>query len=322
MPRSIKKLYFWQPEVGLSVQVKAKSKDGKAIKGKQISASSYCRALLNRDLAQKIRDVLTTPCFAPRKNWAGHVESVAVGREVTKSLVLAENDQFAKIGVSGRSLKRYSKRRSRSWGYYQTEWVPDKGRIPISRVKDFYYLADLLCGTFGVLLDPRETPRVPTLLKVSDIKSCPTSLSYIVGGPEILLSPAITALYLAQLRLAAFLAANGEAAAIAKVAPRAEVRKAVLGGDRKACVSLLRKAQKWVVRSENGLWAFPRGSTPRFRKLMKYLAGGGTAVSLFGQALDKNWGLSRGYSEFHGRGFRDFMKGSGDRKVAAAIENK
>lgn len=312
-----KKLYFWQPPVGVSVSVHSTTTDGKSGRGRTIAASSYCRAILNRDLSSRVRNLLMKKKTELKPNWAGEMIPTLVGYDPVRSLIIREKDGFATLRISSSGLRSYRKCRY-SWGY--GGWSPDRTAISLARVKDFYYLADLLCGTFGVLFDPREGVRVRKVVEPTAARKIERTLDYPVSGPEILFHPALVAMFLGQLRLAAFLAAAGEAQAIAKVAPRAQVRRAIASGNRAACVNLLRKVGKWVLRSESGMWAFNYRGRNRYNKLLTYLEKGGTAVSLFGNSIPKNWSLTSsaaGDMDFHNRGFQDYMGRSGDKKLSA-----
>lgn len=310
-----KSLVFWQPKMSVAVKASVANLDEKKPVTKSIRASSYCRALLNTQLSAQLAKTLMEVRHGMKLNWYGEKVKTIVGYDRVKSLLIKETDDFCTLNIVSTALKK-QERESGYWGY--SSYTRDKGPIPTERFQDFYYLADLLCGTFGVLLDPRKDIRKLKAQSIPRAGRQAKSLNYRVSGPELLYHPAITALFLSQLRLAAFLTAAGEATTISQVIPRDELSAALKNRDREACIRFLRKAKRWVLRGEQGLWAFNSRSHSRYDTLLDYLEKGGTALSLFGRSIDTNWGLRKigdGNSNFHNKGFTDFMRKSGDDKI-------
>ncbi|MCI0529563.1 MAG: hypothetical protein L0Y56_19145, partial [Nitrospira sp.] len=179
-----KRLYFWQPQVGVSVQVHSLTKDGKSGRGKVVEASSYCRAILNRELSSRMRTLLAKKKVELKPIWTGEVVPTLVGYENVRSLVLGEKDDFATLHINSSSLKRYVKSKY-GWG-----WCSERAAISPTKVRDFYYLAELLCGTFGVLFDPRKEVREREIAGSLPAYKGERNLEYCVSGPEILFHPA------------------------------------------------------------------------------------------------------------------------------------
>lgn len=316
------RLYFWQPVV----QVSAPLAVGNKKKALEIKASSHCRALLNRSLWERLATGLTQlqkSAPKPSLTWVGS-PSMIMRRTAKDTVTWKEKAVPAKIGIALGALRPYKKVKDgySSW----TNWVPDSKPISLQTYNDFYYLANLLCGTFGVLMSPNRQAGQKTFVSPR-LRQAPRQLSYRGIDSIVLLHPALPALFLGQLRLAAFLAAAGQAAAIRKAIPEETVTAAILEADRAQCVSLLRKAAPWVLRSESGLWVFKRRGTGNasYQKLLTYLEGGGTAFTLFGKDLVQNWKLVQGAVDVYGpnhhdRGFNDFMSRKGSRKIASAEE--
>ena len=314
-------LIFFQPSIGISAGIKPEK--GRA---KRISRNSHCRALMNTGISTAIRPMFTSKetITKPRVNdpWGyGYTERIT---RYTAKNSLARNGLEASATFSIEKLglrKRCRKQRRDRYGGCYTADFPEKKPVSQKRMKDFFYLADLLLGTFGVLFSPAEkdspwkrspVPRVvPNRLEYRGLNSLP------------LLHPALTALFFGQLRLAAFLARNELAEDIRQVVPERELRQALKDGDRKTCVRFLKRARPWILRSENGLWAFTLRGGERFDRLLRYLSADGNAYKLFGNSIAQNWQLLRDSpygADFHNHGFQDFMsQGKGDNKVMSAL---
>ena len=323
-------VYFFQPSIG--IEAKVKPNKGRA---KTVKKSSHCRALLNTSISNQLKSAfvktVTTYRTIPAVNnnyGYNYPERKEAMRSYQAKAELGEKglDFPAILSMSVAGLRTYAKKKVKDpWGYGNqsyTTWSPVKGPIPKVRMKDFFYLADLLCGTLSVLLTPededthwRRTP-VP--------RELPTRLEYLGVSSLVLLSPALTALFFGQLRLAAFLASAGKADELRKVAPEGELRKALSKANREQCVAFLEAAKPWILRKESGLWAFTNRSKDRFERLLRYFDEGGDVGALFSKNILKSWALlgdSPYGTDFHGRGFNDYMgqQGSGDKKVLAAL---
>lgn len=306
-------LYFWQPIVNVSAPLVREN----AKRAVTITAGSHCRALLNRALWEKLANGLTQLKKSVRSSpsWTGSPQ-ITVSRTVNDKAVWADRSKPARLGIAVGALRPYKRVRE---GYSNwMEWVQKPGPVSLQTCKDFYYLADLLCGTFGVLMSPNRQPGQKAFISARG-KRVPQQLSYRGVDSIVLLHPALPALFLGQLRLAAFLAATGQAATIRKTIPEALVSAAILEADRGQCAHLLRKAAPWVLRSENGLWVFKKRGAENYQKLLTYLEEGGNAFTLFGKNLIANWKLSQGTDIYgpnhHSRGFNDFMSRAGRRKL-------
>jgi hypothetical protein len=319
------KVVFFQPVIGISAKVKPHKGRAKAL-----TRTSHCRALLNGQIGGDLKK-----CFSTIVKERKHVMQYAYlgngmygNRNVLLTVAtpvldkkLAENglDYPAELSIASTALKR----RVGANFTYGEDGRAEKKPIPQSRLRDFFYLADLLCGTFSVLFTPSD--KEPMWRKSPVPKAVPVRLSYLGGSSLALLHPALTALFFGQLRLAAFLTTTPAAQELRQEVPTRDLSSALVDGDREKLVKLLRKARPYILRKEHGLWAFNSRNGARFDRLLSYFALGGDAFKLFETNIIKNWGLNHRTPygvNYHERGFNDYMssRGRGDKKVMAALE--
>lgn len=311
------KLIFRQPSIGVSAALRAAEPKRRFT----LTVNNYCRALLCTRIQEAFRGKLATRTIKkvkPDYSWAPEI--IYTTYTAQGNLTFEGNPVPAKLSIVTSALRKHTKRKGRTWGW-EPNYVVEKGTIPIQRVRDFYYLADLLCGTFGVLLG-RPRPRGARGFTRPQLRTVPKRLTYTGVDTTAVLHPGLLSLYLGQLRLAAFLAAAGQANELRKVIPDRELQSTLRRGDRKDCVRLLRRAGPWILRKEEGLWAFHSRNPERFRRLLSFLSAGHTAEDLFGSDVPANWSVSvkndyLGGQDFHNRGFQDFMRSSGDKKIGA-----
>lgn len=311
------KLIFRQPSIGVNAALKAVEPKRRFT----LTASSHCRALLCTRIQESFRRKLATRTVKkvkPNYSWAPEI--IYATYTAQGNLAFEGNPVPAKLSIATSALRKHTRRKGRTWGW-EPSYTVEKGPIPIQRVRDFYYLADLLCGTFGVLLG-RSRPRRAQGFTRPQLRTVPKRLTYTGVDTTAILHPGLLSLYLGQLRLAAFLAAAGQASELRKVIPDRELQSTLRRGDRKSCVRLLRRAAPWILRGEEGLWAFHKRNPERFRHLLNFLNAGHTAEDLFGSNVPANWSVSvqnsyLGGQDFHDRGFQDFMRSSGDEKIGA-----
>lgn len=331
----IDKVIFFQPNIGISGRMKPAKGRAKAI-----SRTNHCRALLNSALSKAMESLFTTAKVERRpyqtydyRTYRQKTAYQAVTvREVTGELAEDGLDFPATLSIARVALQQRV-RSKRPRGYYYDPWDdddydgeegrPKKETISQARMKNFFYLMDLFCGTFGVLFTPdgknthwRRSP-VPRV--------APRRMSYLGVSSLLLLHPALTALFLGQMRLAAFLSSTKAPATLRKKVSEKELRKALAAGDREACAKFLRKAKPHILRKERGLWAFAARTSARFDRLLDYLEEGGDALQLFGKDVPKNWKLDPNNlygADFHDHGFNDYMgrQGNGDKKVQEALK--
>jgi len=304
-------IHFWQPY--MSFEAEAQDDQGRKV---TLKGDGECREAIACTLKDDLSDYLGREVQDPVRSWKYSFvteKNLRFGLRAPGKVVLGiGSEALFECWNAPYTYDDYDDEEGEDQ-YRRNREERDK-KVISQRVVDFYYLADLFCGTFGVLWSPyrragqkKYLSRVPR--RVGSLDSS-DYLDYHGVDNTLLLHPALPSFFLGLLRLAAFLALEGqEVKKIRALVRVADLRRALERADRKACTRLLRQVKRYIVRRETGLWTFGRQDGEKFNRLLNYLASGGTALTLFSQDVAKNWQLDVPCKT--PPGFRDFSKPKG-----------